>query len=181
MTTIAARLTKRGARIAWDSQTTTGNTATHRASKVQLINNQFAVGVGGHVRYSNLVNQATLEAVHPYDFAQPDFDAYGWLIATLVPAWMKAVKDAWSATPKDDDYQIPWGVALVACPHGIYRISSDFAVVDLGEYGAIGSGGEFATTALHLGKSAAKAVEVASRLDLYTGGDISEIRIEVAK
>lgn len=46
---------------------------------------------------------------------------------------------------------------------------------------AIGSGSMFAMAAMMLGKSAAQAVNLASKLDLYTGGKIENVMIENGK
>lgn len=42
---------------------------------------------------------------------------------------------------------------------------------------AIGSGRDFAMAAMHLGKSAREAVEVASEFDIYTSGPIIEVSL----
>lgn len=43
---------------------------------------------------------------------------------------------------------------------------------------AIGSGRDYAMAALHMGKSAREAVELAMIYDIYTGGPITEIALE---
>lgn len=179
MTTIAARVSANGkVKIAWDSQSTSGNEASSTSrNKVVKINDQFAVGVAGRVRFSNIVQRASIDRIHPHDILQPYFDAEGWLIETLVPAWMKAVKSAWHDTPAEEGDEIPWGGALVVLAGGIYKIGSDYSVVDCGDFGAIGSGSPYARTAMHLGKSAKQAVEIATQLDLFTGGDARELTV----
>ena len=178
MTTIAARTVNGKVKIAWDSQATAGNEATsNNRNKVVRVNDQFAVGVAGRVRFSNLVQRASVDRIHPHDISQPGFDAEGWLIGTLVPAWMNAVKSAWHDTPSEDGDEIPWGQALVVLSGGAYKIGSDFSVVDCGGFGAIGSGSPYARTAMHLGKGPKQAVEVAAELDLFTGGRVQEMTV----
>lgn len=46
-----------------------------------------------------------------------------------------------------------------------------------GPYFAIGSGFQFALTAMRLGKSAAEAVEIAAEFDLKTGGPVQTVRL----
>ncbi len=46
---------------------------------------------------------------------------------------------------------------------------------------AIGSGRDFAIAAMALGKSAAQAVELASRFDIWTGGPITELTLTQAE
>lgn len=43
---------------------------------------------------------------------------------------------------------------------------------------ALGSGSQFALSAMKLGKTAKQAVEHAATLDCYTGGEIKEMRVE---
>ena len=157
-------------RVAWDTQASAGNQASSKnRTKVIRVNGQFAVGVAGQVRYSNLVQRATVPRIDPRDLGD-DFDAEGWVISELVPAWMHAVKSAWGHTPHDEDTKVPWGVALIAIQGKILQVGSDFSVLDRGEFGAIGSGGDFAMAAMHLGKTPEQAVDVARELDLFSGG-----------
>lgn len=174
MTTIAAKRTPAGkVQIAWDAQTTSGNTATKNALKVRRINQQFAVGISGHLRYANIIHQASVDRIHRADIVDPDFDAEAWLITVLVPAWGSALQKASELFPDDDSF----GRCLVVLGGKIFEVGFDMSVMNLGDYGAIGSGGMFAVTAMHLGKSAKKAVEVAAELDLYTGGEVKELTL----
>lgn len=175
MTTIAAkRLPSGRIQIAWDAQATAGNVATQNVIKVRKINGQFAVGVSGRLRYANVVHRTSVDQIHPADIVHPDFDAEGWLIDVLVPAWGKALQKAGEI---DEEWGTPEGIALIVIAGRIFEIGPDFSVCDLGPSGAIGSGGDFARTAMHLGKNAKQAVVVASELDLYTGGDVKEMTL----
>lgn len=176
MTTIAAKVTNGKVKIAWDSQVTAGSTKTVGMNKVVKINDQFAVGIAGHLRYANLIHRATVNKIHPFDLAQPDFDGYGWVLDDMVPAWMKAVKKELENLP-DGESDPPWGVALVALGSRIYDIGSDFSVSPVEGFAAIGSGSQFAITAMHLGKSAKQSVEIATELDMYTGGNVKEMTV----
>lgn len=176
MTTIAAKVTNGKVRIAWDSQVTTGSSKTVGINKVVRINDQFAVGIAGHLRYANLIHRASINKIHPFDLSQPDFDGYGWLLDEAIPAWMKAVKKELDNLP-DEESEAPWGVALVALGSHIYDIGADFSVSPVEGFAAIGSGARFAITAMHLGKSAKQAVEIATELDLYTGGNVKEMTV----
>ncbi len=175
MTTIAAkRLPSGKVQIAWDSQATSANTATKNTIKVRKVNSQFAVGCTGMLRYANVIQRASVEKIHPADIIDPEFDAEGWLIDVLVPAWGKALSDA---AELDPDGEAPFGLSLVVIAGRIFEVHVDLSVCELGEYGATGSGGAFAKTAMHLGKSAKVAVEIASELDLYTGGEVKEMKL----
>ena len=170
MTTIAMKAANGKVRIAWDTQASAGNQASSKnRTKVIRVNGQFAVGVAGQVRYSNLVQRATVPHIDPRDLGD-DFDAEGWVISELVPAWMHAVKTAWGHTPRDEGDEVPWGQGMLALNGRIIQVGSDFSVLDRGEFGAIGSGGDFAMAAMHLGKTPEQAVDVARELDLFSGG-----------
>lgn len=170
MTTIAMKAANGKVRVAWDTQASAGNLASSKnRTKVIRVNGQFAVGVAGQVRYSNLVQRATVPHIDPRDLGD-DFDAEGWVISELVPAWMHAVKTAWGHTPRDEDAEVPWGQGMLALNGRIIQVGSDFSVLDRGEFGAIGSGGDFAMAAMHLGKTPEQAVDVARELDLFSGG-----------
>lgn len=72
--------------------------------------------------------------------------------------------------------------ALVIDGDSVYRIgcNSDGSIWKCKQdcNDAIGSGWQFALSAMDFGKSAKEAVEYASTRDLYTGGKISVVRIE---
>lgn len=177
MTTIAARVSANGkVKIAWDSQATAGYSASYGINKVVKINDQFAVGVAGRLRFANIIHRTAVNKVHPFDLAQPDFDGYAWLLDEAVPAWMKAVKKELDNLP-DEEASIPDGGGLIVLGGKIYDLGSDFSIMPIDGYGAIGSGANFATAAMHLGKSAKQAVEIATVLDLFTGGNVKEMTV----
>lgn len=176
ITTIAAKVAPNGkVKIAWDAQTT-GTYVSKSTNKVELINDQFAVGVAGHRRYANILHRTSVNKVHPYDIAQSDFDGYGWVLDEVIPSWMKAVKKEKDNSPYEDE-ELPWGHALIALAGKIYRVGSDFAVCQVGDFGAIGSGAPYASTALHLGKTVRQAVQIATDLDIYSGGEVKEMSV----
>lgn len=175
MTTIAAkRLPSGKVQIAWDAQASIANFGTTETIKVRKINNQFAVGGAGLVRFLNIIHRASVDRIHPADIVQEDFDAEGWLIDVLVPAWGRALSNA---AELDPDGETPEGHALVVLAGRIFMIDGAYGVIAMGDHGAIGSGGAFATTAMHLGKTAIQAVQIASQIDLYTGGDVKEMKL----
>lgn len=180
MTTIAARSSANGkVKIAWDSQVTTGNSKSLGMNKVVKINDQFAVGIAGLLRFANIIHRTSVNKIHPFDLKQEDFDGYGWLLDEAVPAWQKAVKKELDNNPIVDAYEeyVPDGHCLIVLAGKLYTVGSDFAVSTRGDFAAIGSGSAFATTAMHLGKTSKQAVEVATELDLYTGGNVKEMTV----
>lgn len=176
MTTIAAKVTNGKVKIAWDSQATAGTSATYGINKVVKINDQFAIGIAGRLRFANLIHRTAVNKVHPYDLSQPDFDGYAWLLDEAVPAWMKAVKKELDNLP-DDGYGTPEGGGVIALGGKIYDLGFDFSIMPVESFTAIGSGRDFALAAMHLGKSARQAVEIATELDLFTGGNVREATV----
>lgn len=179
MTTIAAKVTNGKVKIAWDSQVTSGNSKSLGMNKVVKINDQFAVGIAGYLRFANIIHRTSVNKIHPFDLKQDDFDGYAWLLDDAVPAWQKAVKKELDNNPIVDSYEeyVPDGHCLIVLGGKLYTVGSDFAVSTRGDYASIGSGSDFANTAMHLGKTAKQAVEVATELDLYTGGNVKEMTV----
>lgn len=177
MTTIAMKVMPNGrVKIAWDTQATAGASATFGINKVMSVNDQFAIGVAGRLRYANILHRTAVNKVHPFDLAQSDFDGYAWLLDEAVPAWMKAVKKEVENLP-EDNYGTPDGGALIALAGHIYKLGVDFSVMSVESFASIGSGSDFAKAAMHLGKNPKQAVEIAAQLDLFTGGEIREVTV----
>jgi ATP-dependent protease HslVU (ClpYQ) peptidase subunit len=71
------------------------------------------------------------------------------------------------------DGQGPDFHALVLTADGVSRWWEDLAPEPvLDEFFAIGSGAAAATAAMHMGASAAEAVRIAIKVDIYTGGEV---------
>jgi hypothetical protein len=68
---------------------------------------------------------------------------------------------------------------LILTPRGLYE-ADVYCRPDqiLEPFYAVGSGSKEALAAMHCGKSAREAVEIASRIDPYTGGRIVSMRLE---
>lgn len=73
-------------------------------------------------------------------------------------------------------------VLLVHKYYGVFKLFGDGHVFEIPEgFAAIGSGGPIAHGALLAGASAVDAVKAAIELDLYSGGNINAIQIDVEK
>lgn len=170
MTTIIARKNADGTvDLGADSQATAGN-ATRHANKLTHVNEQMYVGVAGRARYGDIIAYTEVPRIHPADLTAGDFDARGWLITEVVPAWIQGVKNAESTHLDKDDW--PGGGVLVVLARQIFEIYGDFTVCEIPEFGGIGSGSDYALGALASGKSVQRALEIAAELDPYTGGEL---------
>lgn len=61
---------------------------------------------------------------------------------------------------------------------GLWEHDRDGFAICSAPFAAWGSGGTMAFTAMTMGATAREAVELACRFDCYTGGDITEMRLE---
>lgn len=175
ITTIAAKEVNGKVKIAWDSQVT-GSNAKYGMVKVVTVNGQVTVGGAGRLRFLNLIHRTEIPHIHPASLADPGFDGYGWLLDCAIPQWMRAVK-AEKESLADPEEGAPDGSLLVVIGGKIFTVGFDFAVTPVEDFAAIGSGSDFAITAMHLGKNPKQAVEIAAELDVYTGGKIKEMTV----
>lgn len=144
--------------------------------KVFHVNDQFYVGVAGRTRYSNVLRYIDVPSVHKTDLSSEDFDPAGYLITRVVPAWVEELRDQFGKIP-DQKEDWPDGVALVVLSGRIFEVSFDFTVTEAAiDFHGIGSGADYALGALAAGKSVEKALEIASELDLYTGGELHVLK-----
>lgn len=174
MTTIVAVPTPKGIRFAWDTQTTAGNRAKIGDDKV-FRNGSVVFGVAGYKRTSNILQYMS---VPDQDTHKKDYDTRKWIVTKLIPAVLKAVKDA-GAGSTDSDKSYINGHVIVAVDDVVGYLGDDLSFVEdeLGAY-AIGSGSEFALGALVAGVSPKDSVKVAAALDLYTGGDVRTLKVK---
>ena len=173
MTTVVAKKNANGTvDLGWDSLVSPSQGAY---PKVAQVNEQFWFGGAGRLRFLNIVQAAEVPTVHPAEYSAEEFEPLQYLVTAVVPAWMKALKEARSNHP-DPDEESPLGTGLVIMKGRIFQVGFDFAVMEApGHYG-IGSGADFALGALASGKSVEKALGIAAELDPYTGGTIRVLK-----
>lgn len=168
MTTIIAQITNSGVNLGWDSKVSPDG---NHPEKVKLINGQFWLGIAGYARHSDVLHYAEVPEVHPAEFTAPGFDARGYLVTQVVPAWLRALKKTHEIDP-DTEHDWPKGSALIVINGRIFTTDSVFSVTEHITSTGIGSGSDFALGALAAGKSVEKALEIASDLDPGTGGQL---------
>lgn len=173
MTTIIAKHEANGTVTLGADTQATGAQVTH-TPKIAHINGQFHVGGGGRARYCDIIEFSDTPHIHESDLASPKFNPKKWLVTVALPAWIDALRQAEHAHRDKEDY--PRGVLLVVLAGRIFEVGSDFSVVEHLEFGGIGSGSDYALGALAAGKSVQQALEIASELDVYTGGKLDVIK-----
>lgn len=170
MTTVIAKKHASGKiDIGWDSQVTCGPQIQY-VEKVRTINGQMHVGAAGTLRLMNILHYTDVPSVHPSDL-NGDFDASGYLVTTVVPAWIESLKNCEEKHLEKPDWAT--GMALVVIAGRIFSIGSDFSVAEIKDFGGIGSGSGYAIGAMAAGKSVRAALEISAELDPYTGGELS--------
>lgn len=172
MTTIIAQVTDGGVNLGWDSLVSPGG---NHPEKVKLINDQFYLGVAGYSRHSDVLHYAEVPEVHPAEFTAAGFDARGYLVTQVVPAWLRALKSTHEVDPDTSD-DWPKGSALIVIRGRVFTTDSVFAVTEHVSSTGIGSGSDYALGALAAGKSVEKALEIAAKLDPGTGGELNVLK-----
>lgn len=79
--------------------------------------------------------------------------------------------DPFEANPEDFEALVLKSDGTTLC----FNFAGDF-IVESGPHAAIGSGSGVALGALDAGASPVKAIEIASRRDIYTGGGVDELQ-----
>lgn len=175
MTTIIAKVNEKNGTVdlAWDSQGTAGNKVVH-CEKVAHINGQFWLGSAGDARWGNILEFAEVPRIHDHEFETGDYNPREYLAMHVIPAWIRAVKDAEESHLEKSDWSE--GQALIVMAGRIFEIDGAYAVIENLEFGGVGSGSGYACGALAAGKSVERALEIASELDPYTGGELSVVK-----
>lgn len=171
MTTVVAVKTAKGAKFAWDSQSTWQGRAILGKEKV-VQNGPVTFGVAGLGRITGILKHMDIPDRNEF---HPNFDNERWIITSLVPAIRRAIQNEDVSEPGsfDSDAHI---VLFVGGDLG-YLTSNLSYVTDETDTYAIGSGSPYALGALSAGVSAKRAVEIATQWDLYSGGTVKEMNV----
>lgn len=176
MTTIIACKNEDGTVDLGADSLSSGGIGPTKSEKLTEINEQFWVGIAGRTRYSNVLGYISVPEVHRSDFEDPGFDARGYLITKVIPAWVTGLEDSFGRIPEQKE-DWPDGVILVVIKGRIFSVCGDFTVTEsLGDVMGVGSGADFALGAIACGKSVKKALEIAADLDPYTGGELHVLK-----
>lgn len=170
MTTIVMRKFKNRIEVAYDSKVSNGMTFWElKEDKVSEVNGMY-FGVAGRLR--------ALNAIHNMDLNPPKKDVVGaeltkWVHRVLVPKLRQTIHEA----IPDGAWDSQSGV-LAVINKDIYEIDSDFSVTQSvdGIY-AIGSGSDYAKSALDFGKTVKESVEYAGKKDIWSGFQIKTMTI----
>lgn len=171
MTTIAAVQTAHGWVIAADGQTTSGDRPFYSEYTPKIIcNGDYVYAVAGKGSACDAI--ATLW--HPPPSTPPfagDAVVYRDMAKRVAPSIRRLFDDNDITFADDESFQM-----IIAHRGLLFQIESDFSVLldKSGEY-AIGSGAQYALGAIAMGAMPRKAVQIASRFDIWTNDQIDEV------
>lgn len=173
MTTIVARQLKGDVEFASDTQFTDGRRKSPNSIEKVFRRGPVVFAACGTVRALNVLRFMDVPDC-PKSLRGDDVDE--WVVTKLVPEMQKALTDAKALVEHDGEVNSNSGF-LIAVNGRAYEISSDFAVTReaSGVY-ADGSGSSYALGAIHAGADLKSAVEIAAKLDPYTGGRVTVAR-----
>lgn len=138
---------------------------------MKLINGQFYLGTAGYARHSDVLHYAEVPEVHKAELTAPGFDARGYLVTQVIPAWLRALEKSHEVDP-DTSIDWPKGSALIVIAGRVFTTDSVFSVTEHITNTGIGSGSDYALGALAAGKNIQRAIEIAAELDPGTGGEL---------
>lgn len=165
MTTVVAVQTEDDVLLAWDSLATRDNEAIDMTEQKVWCRDGVVFGFSGSMRLMDLL----------YTMEVPEYDgseARGWVIKELVPAIQKVIEESSQTKFVDEDGGVNAGIFVVV-DGTCFSVDSMLSPLTAksGIY-AMGSGGDYARGALYAGASPMWALEIASQIDPYTGGEI---------
>lgn len=170
MTTIVMKEFPDRIEVAFDSKVSNGYSFWElKEPKVAEVNGMW-FGVAGRLR--------ALQAIHHMSLNPPAKDVKGeeltrWVHRVLVPKLRQVIHEA----IPDGAWDSQSGV-LAVINKEVYEIDADFTVTQsVDGVFAIGSGSEYAKSALKFGASVKESVEFASREDIWTGFKVKTLTI----
>ena len=175
MTTIAAQRTDTGVIFASDGQGTSSHEASTLGIEKVFVNGDVIFGVAGGVRQLNLLKYALATP----KFRKRDRDnPIGYIINSLIPAIQKTF-DKHNSLEKFEDSTASSGMGTIIAVGGVvgYLGSAFDFCGESDENWAVGSGSEYAMGAMLAGAEVQEAVEIASDMDVYTGGKVRVVEV----
>lgn len=166
MTTILGIQHKNGFILAADSITNDERSYEHPDVKKITVTGDYVLSGAGNSRYCDVITYGWTPPV--YDGSEP----YTFMVSRFIPE-MRKVHEETGYTLKDDEgFEFIVGLRNV-----LYYIASDYSVLKTktNVYG-IGSGASYAIGAYEAGTTVHKALKIASKYDLHTGGKIQIVK-----
>ena len=187
MTIIVGYSDKSGTWLASDKRVTAGSVIEGTTQKVFVAADNLAFGVCGALRDLNVIKHVFRPPSLEFNVKKAE-DCEAYLVTKFIPNLIETL-DAQARISSDDadagGFLMWGGNLLVAVGSHLFGIYNDFAMMPLGNYGAIGSGDAYAravfsdmekSTDMSGDEKCKRAITAASRFD--TGCDS---RVEIVK
>lgn len=162
MTTIIGIQRRDGFLLAADSVTNSDRSYEHKDVKKITEVGDYVLAGAGVSRYCDIITYGWQPPI--YDNSEP----YTFMVSKFIPE-MRKMHDETGYTLKDDDgFEF-----IVGLKNNLYYIAEDYSVLrtKTNVYG-IGSGSAYAIGAIDAGADIIKAIKIASKYDIHTGGKI---------
>lgn len=169
MTTILGRQFENGFILAADSQVTSGDTPYRHAmmQKISRVGDLWVAGAGQADVCDTLQHMWT-----PPKFSKTPDNLYRWMIIEIVPSMKWALEKANLPPKKEDEVS----VFMIGAYNTLFIVDSGVVMMrEDGLYG-IGTGAPYGIGAMAAGMSPEKAVAVAAKFDVNTGGRIQVVK-----
>ena len=171
MTTVVAQKTERGVIFASDGQVSGVHEVASLSEGKVFAKDRVLFGVAGGVRQLNLLKHAL---VVPKFRRRDRKNPVGYIINSLIPEIQRTLEKHNSLEKFDDSTASSGGNLIVAVGGAVGYVGHAFEFFgETDSNWVVGSGGEYAMGALLAGADPKEAVEIASDLDIYTGGHVT--------
>lgn len=169
MTTILGKQFENGFILAADSQVTSGDQPYRHAmmQKIRRVGDLW-IAAAGEADLCDVVQHLWTP---PKVSKQPD-DLYHWMVAEIIPSMKWAFEKANIPQKKED----ATAIFLIGAFNTLFLVENNVAMLrEDGLYG-IGTGSAYGVGAMAAGLSPEKAVSIAAKFDVNTGGRIQVVR-----
>lgn len=168
MTTILGKQFENGFILAADSQVTSGDTPYRHSvmQKISRVGDLWIAGAGDAAICDIIQHMWT-----PPKLPKEMSDAYNLMVKEIVPSMRWAVEKSGVKLEKDDDFEF-----IVGIGNKLFVVSGWVVMAsEAGIYG-IGTGAPYGIGALAAGAKIEKAIAIASKYDINTGGRTQIVR-----
>lgn len=178
MTTLAVIKKDEHICMATDSQATLAGRSMYDTKKIFVLK-PFVIGVCGEYRVANIIESSFFYHINKDEY---ELDAYYFMQTIFIDRLRDALKINGVSEVVNYTKEFHGAMLLVIYKDRIFEIGGDFCVVEIKDYTALGSGGDFALGALStlldndndipVNEVVIESVHVAMKHDIYSGGNV---------
>ncbi len=164
MSVVAAKIYDKKIVIGADSQSTSYWHNKNLTNKIYKVSSKFVIGGVGYTAHNQLM-RLFCETNKPASSRERD------ILHFFVSYHEDMLK-------RDKDY-MPYNSWLIVFDGKCYQVTDDLMIGKITDFDAIGSGHEFAKSALYLGHTVKEAIKVACDLTVYCGEPIEIFEVAI--